>query len=279
MMRIPTKTITYGKISHIGLDGDFHQAKEPRKNITLLYFHGGGLVYGSRQDLPDVFLSRFLESGYDVLTLDYPLYPESPMAEIVKACRDALSWFLTQGQAELGLQSTDYILFGRSAGGFLVNHLTAAFAHCPPKKVISLYSYFDLHDGALSGPSVHYKSFPAIHPHEAARMIHPHAVTEGALTKRYLLYVYLRQTGTWLDSRTRDDLSLAEDALKAFPPTFLTASDTDRDVPFQQSRRMKALIPQSVFFPVMDADHDYDRNFSSPLAKTLYDKILLWLEQ
>ena len=41
----------------------------------ILYFHGGGLLYGSREDLPMLHISRLTQAGYEILAFDYPLAP------------------------------------------------------------------------------------------------------------------------------------------------------------------------------------------------------------
>lgn len=275
----PTKTVTYGKIFSVTLEADFYRSYGPRKEKTLVYFHGGGLVYGSRGDLPEVYLKTFLDAGYDFLAVDYPLYPESSLKEIIEACRKSLSWFHENFGVTLGLSSDEYILFGRSAGGFIANRLAADFRLKPPSRLISLYSYFDLSDEGLTGRSSHYRRFPEINDVTAGHMIMDGPITSARLEKRYLLYVHMRQRGTWLSSGSMDEFSIKEDELKYFPTTFLSASDTDTDVPFSQSLRMKRLIPSNSFMPVMDAEHDYDRNHNSPLSKALYERMLKWLDQ
>lgn len=275
----PTKTVTYGKISSVTLEADFYRSYGPRKEKTIVYFHGGGLVYGSRGDLPEVYLKSFLDAGYDFLSVDYPLYPESSLQEIIEACRRSISWFHENFRVTLGLSYDEYVLFGRSAGGFIANRLAADFRLKPPSRLISLYSYFDLSDEGLTGRSSHYRRFPEINEVTASQMITDGPIASARLEKRYLLYVHMRQTGTWLRTDSTDGFSITEEELKNFPPAFLTASDTDTDVPFSQSLRMKRLIPSNSFIPVMDAEHDYDRNLNSPLSKALYERMLKWLDQ
>jgi acetyl esterase len=274
------KTVIYDKILDIDLHADYYAAKGPRKNKTIIYFHGGGLVYGSRSDLPSQYLELFLNCGYDFFTVDYPLYPESDVDEVLMHCSSALHWFIDNGKTKLGLSSTDYILFGRSSGGYIVNFLAANFEKKRPLKLISLYSYFDLKDDKLMNPNPHYLKYPVVTQNMIQNMIQKVPISTGKPEKRYLIYVYLRQKGIWIspDDYVRARLSISEETISKFPPTFLTASNTDTDVPYDQSLRMHQLIADSMFYPVKDEPHDYDKNYKSPVANALYNKIIDWLE-
>jgi acetyl esterase len=280
MSLLPTpKTVIYDRIINIDLHADYYAAKEPRKNKTIIYFHGGGLVYGSRTDLPSQYLELFLNSGYDFFTVDYPLYPETDVDDILKYCCSALDWFINNGETMLGLSSTDYILFGRSAGGYIANYLTAHFVNQRPLKLISLYSYFDLIDEKLMNPNSHYLKYPIVTQNMIQNIIQKNPISTGKLEKRYLFYVYLRQKGIWIspDKDVRTRLSISEETISKFPPTFLTASSTDTDVPYEQSLRMHKLIENSLFYTVNNEQHDYDKDYKNPAAIELYNKIIDWL--
>jgi acetyl esterase len=280
MSLLPTpKTVIYDRILNIDLHADYYAAKEPRKNKTIIYFHGGGLVYGSRSDLPSQYLELFLNSGYDFFTIDYPLYPETAVDDILRYCSSALDWFIDNGKTLLGLSSTDYILFGRSSGGYIVNYLTAHFERNRPLKLISLYSYFDLRDEKLMNPNSYFLKYPMVTQNMIQNIIQKIPISTGKLEKRYLIYVYLRQKGIWLSSENdvRARLTISEETISKFPPTFLTASSTDTDVPYEQSLRMHKLIANSVFYPVSNEQHDYDKNYKNPVAIELYNKIIDWL--
>lgn len=281
-MTIPsiTKTITYDIILDVELKGDFFTAKGKRKEKTIIYFHGGGLVYGSRNDLPHDYVNLFLENGYDFFAIDYPLYPETDIQNILNHCMSSIQWFLKNGIDVLGLKSTDYILFGRSSGGFITNYLTAFFSGKKPNKLISLYSYFDLNDYGLTGPNSHYIGISPIPSATVKRLIQSKPLSCGRLENRYMIYVYLRQKGLWFKGleNTHCDLTIPEECFEKFPPTFLSASTKDKDVPYSQSEKMNQLIKDSYLFTVDENIHDFDREYNSPVSKRLYEQIIKWLE-
>lgn len=280
MMPNVTKTITYDIILGVELKGDFFIAKDKRKEKTIIYFHGGGLVYGSRNDLPHDYINLFLENGYDFLAIDYPLYPETDIQVILNYCMSSLKWFLDNGNNILGLKSTDYILFGRSSGGFIANYLTAFFKDKKPHRLISLYSYFDLNDYNLTGPNSYYKELTAIPATSVKKLIENNPLSCARLEKRYMLYVYLRQNGLWFQEseNNHSKITIPQECLAKFPPTFLSASTKDKDVPYLQSEKMHHLINQSQLFTVDESIHDFDRDYTNPTSKRLYEEIIKWLE-
>ena len=108
----------------------------------LLYFHGGGFVYGSKNDLPQALSAVFLNAGYTILAVDYLLAPNHSLQEI-----------LTQNEqtfAELNaaiIKDQPFSFCGRSAGGYamlaLTQHLLANKQQLP-ERVINFYGYYDL---------------------------------------------------------------------------------------------------------------------------------------
>lgn len=278
---IPTKTITYATILGHPIQADFFEATGTPKDQTILYYHGGGLVYGTRADLPLAYLHLFLDAGYHVLTVDYPLTPESSFEELMASVKSSLTWFLQEGEQALSIKTSDYILFGRSAGAYLVNYLTREVKEKGPSHLILLYGYYNLEDPKLTAISPFYNKMLRIESRQFNALIQPHPITSGPPQKRYLMYLYLRQTGTWpfLREDLRKEYSLTKEDFASFPKTFLAYSHHDEDVPPAQSKTMASLIPQTKVFTVNHEEHDFDRDFTKEISKTLYQEILSWLEE
>ena len=43
----------------------------------VVYLHGGGMIYGTKSDLPEELKELFTSNGYTVLALDYLLAPNT----------------------------------------------------------------------------------------------------------------------------------------------------------------------------------------------------------
>lgn len=267
------------------LHADFHRAVPPRKGKAVLYFHGGGLLCGTRDDLPLLYIREFTAQGYDLICFDYPLAPESPLAEIHRAVYGCLKWFLANKERVLRTGENGYFLFGRSAGAYLALML-ANKIRCEglpmPTGILSFYGYSGFDIPEFSKPNKHYIKFLPADKSVVERVTRKsgRVVTYGPLQERYLLYIYARQTGTWISLLGEtEQFSLSPESLALLPPTFLTASSTDPDVPFGVSKYMARAIPQSRFYPVYNLEHDFDRDTSRPEGPAVYKMAVRWMEE
>ena len=108
----------------------------------LLVVHGGSWKSGSNAELPNVN-SYFARAGYQVATINYRLAPQYKSPAPQEDVRAAIAYLKANGPA-LGIDTTAFVLMGRSAGGQIV--LTAAYSlHDPAiRGVISFYGPTDM---------------------------------------------------------------------------------------------------------------------------------------
>ena len=270
----------------IKLNMNLYRAKSNRKNITIIYFHGGGLLYGVRDDLPEIYINKFLNSGYDFLTLDYPLAPESKLEVILKASYEEILYYLENHHSVFALDDNKYVLFGRSAGAylcFMMCHRLIKNNSIKPMSVISLYGYARLDEFQFNTPSKHYKKLAQVSDDSIEKIISDSPVTYGPMHLRFSLYIKARQEGTWIKSICEEEdptkYSLDEDKLKNFPPTILAAATLDPDVPYKISKTLSKLIPNSHLITIYEGVHDFDRDISKELGILAYEEILKWMEE
>ena len=67
-----------------------YRDSEVPARAVLLYFHGGGLLFGTRRDLPDFQKAAFLSAGYPILAFDYPLAPAAHLPEILASAAESI---------------------------------------------------------------------------------------------------------------------------------------------------------------------------------------------
>lgn len=270
----------------IKIDMSLHRATANRKNITIVYFHGGGLLYGVRDDLPEIYINKFLNEGYDLLALDYPLAPESKLDSILKASFEMISFYLENSDHVLGLKNNRYIVFGRSAGAYLCFMLCARLKKLNfplPLAIISLYGYARLDEVEFNTPSKHYNKLAKI-PNEAIEKITSDTpITSGPMNLRFSLYIKARQEGSWIKTLCEKEdpvhYSLDDETLKSFPPTILAAATLDPDVPYRISKSLSKKIPNTRLITLYQEDHDFDRDITNNAGKSTYDEIIAWLEK
>lgn len=110
----------------IGSVRDLHVAGLPARLYTpthdrgalLLFFHGGGYMYGDLEshDAPCRFLAE--RSGVRVLAVDYRLAPENPFPAAYDDALSAYRW-VVENAGELGVDASRIAVGGDSAGGNL----------------------------------------------------------------------------------------------------------------------------------------------------------------
>jgi acetyl esterase/lipase len=123
---------------------------------TVLYFHGGGWIQGSKEGFT-VGFERFMSAGWAVVKPSYRLAPESPAPAALEDAVCALRWIGTEA-GEYGFDPNQVVTMGFSAGGHLALMLgmlpdsRSLAANCPgpavprPVAVVSLAGITDLPD-------------------------------------------------------------------------------------------------------------------------------------
>ncbi len=270
----------YDTLCGVPLTAQFLPAKDLTCGSTLIYLHGGGLILGDKNDLPQSYRDQIHAAGHHLLLLDYPLAPEADLTLIHATLAEALDWFLTHYHSVLKLSSPNYYLFGRSAGAYLALLLSHKCPSMHQKGLISFYGFSDLTLPELSAPSAYYQSFPT--QSDPSSYLSNVPLVSASVKSRYPLYIHYRQTGTWFESILKRphlmaQYSLSKDDLARLPRTFITASTTDKDVPFSASEHLAAHILDATFHPVENQYHDFDRDENNPIAKEVYAHLIDWL--
>ena len=125
---------------------DFYTANTKTKAPCVVVIHGGSWAEGDNKQLPD--LNSYLANcGYNVAAINYGLAPMYKCPEPVEDTKAAIT-YLTQHSQELNIDTNNFILLGRSAGGQIAL-LTAYTCNNPNiKGVISFYAPADMVWGA-----------------------------------------------------------------------------------------------------------------------------------
>ena len=279
-----SSTHTYFVYEGLPLQATFYPAAEASaKPLTLLYLHGGGLVFGARNDLPDTYKKMLSDAGYALLAIDYPLAPEAQLPAMMLCLQKALVWFREEGKKLFNLGSADYVLFGRSAGAYLAFQLAARSNEPHLKGLASFYGYYSLDEPSFHQPSTYYNTFPKVPVAYLKQLLQKQPLAVGAVTERFPLYLHARQTGKWVPLFLEDkskiaSFNLTAAELQSLPPTFLTASTADQDVPYQFTQQAAQLIPNTVLHPVLGMPHDFDADLSKPAGRRTYQQFIHWLD-
>lgn len=258
----------------------FDQKKAPK--ACILYFHGGGLLYSHKADLPEGHIQTLTEAGYQIISFDYPLAPAARLPLILDDVRASIHHFLDHPEL-YGAEGLPYFLWGRSAGAYLCL-IAAAYGYfkTTPAGILSYYGYGFLCDHWFQAPSSYYKTLP---PVDASCLSHlPAGIeTSGDLTTHYSIYVYARQTGKWLSLlyEGREKFFYLDYTLRTCDtlpcPLFATHATNDTDVPFDEFRELVSRYHPKTFIAACDV-HDYDREANNPFTGKLLEATLSFLD-
>lgn len=138
--------LVYKKNSDKNLSLDFYRSQGTNKLPCVIIIHGGSWAGGDSKQLPA--LNYYLQKkGYHVAAINYRLAPKYKSPSQVEDTRLALH-YLTKNSVSLGIDTTNFVLLGRSAGAQIA--LVSAYTFHTPniKGVISLYGPADMVWGA-----------------------------------------------------------------------------------------------------------------------------------
>ncbi|HCO67249.1 MAG TPA: hypothetical protein DIT04_05765 [Dysgonomonas sp.] len=108
------------------------------KTPVLIYFHGGGFIFGNRnQGLEELIRDKLLANNIAVVSADYRLAPGTKLDGILEDVRDVITWIKDKGEGSFNINTNKVAVGGGSAGGYLA--LSTGFEpHYAPNAIISI---------------------------------------------------------------------------------------------------------------------------------------------
>ncbi|MBO1198744.1 alpha/beta hydrolase [Staphylococcus simiae] len=245
---------------------------QPPKGI-IVYYHGGGLVFGKPNDLPQDYLD-ILTQHYDVILASYRLAPEATIDQIID---DALTCF---DAIKENYQDVPTFVFGRSSGAYL-SMIVARDRQVDG--IIDFYGYSRLQVPAFLRPSAYFEKLAgSITPEMIQTLTSQTPVVADQLQQRFLLYVYARGKANWFDMLSLEQTAsmkynISPKQLKSFPPMFIVHCKGDTDVPFSESEHIIKHVPSTSFTPLDKDAHDFDRKVDD-FNKDIYQQAVNFID-
>ena len=140
--KVPHSTMTYANGSEGPITLDLYSAKKNGMRPCVIVIHGGSWSAGDSRQLPELN-SRLAVAGYHVASINYRLAPAHISPAPVEDVQAALT-YLRAHAGELFIDTTNFVLLGRSAGGQIA--LTAAYSlhDSGVKGVVNFYGPTDM---------------------------------------------------------------------------------------------------------------------------------------
>lgn len=268
---------SYDKKASIYTDSD------AATKAVVFYLHGGGLLYGTRDDLPSAHIDALTGAGYALIALDYPLAPLADIEMILSDITDSVNLYLAGGIPGFD-GSLPYFMFGRSAGAYLsiMTALRPALSSLPAG-VVSYYGYGFLTDLWYNSPAPFYTALPPV-PEGIFDSLPSQLHAEGPIESHYAAYVYARQNGKWLSLffKDREKFFYADYSLRSvfdYPvPLFTAHSSNDPDVPFSEYMSLSERYDPTRFVASAN-QHDFDSDEDSQATASLLQSTLSFLDK
>ncbi|KAF2166954.1 hypothetical protein M409DRAFT_23001 [Zasmidium cellare ATCC 36951] len=169
------KTVTYDDTTTTILKANVyytpaHKNESPEARPIALYFHGGGFIVGSKDDISPLHLDLLLSHGFVIVAPNYRLCPtilatEGPVQDSLDcyewARRDLPQLLQAEGVA---LDAERLVALGTSCGGTIAHHMKKS-PH-PPREILDIAGQKFLGDpwftSGLLPPG--YTSLPSLSP-------------------------------------------------------------------------------------------------------------------
>ncbi|HCN84932.1 MAG TPA: alpha/beta hydrolase [Sphingobacteriaceae bacterium] len=235
------QSIEYKKIAEQSLTIDFYKSQVAGKKPCVITIHGGSWSTGDSQQLPELN-SYLAKLGYYVAALNYrktPLYQNPAPVEDVK---DVLA-FLRSKANELQIDTNNFVLLGRSAGG-----------------QIALLAAYSLHDPAIKGVIDFYGPADMVWGYSVPS--NPLVMDSRGVTERYLGGTYSKVPKNY--EASSPILFVGPQS----PPTLMIHGDNDVLVSPEHSRKLNEKLQQNgvkhYLLKLPWAVHGFDYNLNGP---------------
>jgi len=283
-------TVIFKKEERFEIKADFYKANKENAPV-IVYIHGGGLLWGTREDIQEEMIKLYNDSGFSLFSIDYRLAPETKLKEILEDVQDALLWIETEGPKQFGIDPNRIAVVGGSAGGYLA--LSTGTFKNKPRAIVSFYGYGDISANWATSPNKYYCQKDRVPKEIAKNIISNRILTEGSVHERFLLYLYARQTGEWIQEVTGINPLMDKEEIvslspmyrisKDYPPTLLLHGTNDIDVPYEQSVFMRgALIKEGIeakLITIPNGEHVFEKDFHNPTVQAALKQVIEFLNQ
>jgi acetyl esterase/lipase len=253
---------------------------------TVLFLHGGALIWGARKDIEPWFIDVFNRRGLSVVSVDYRLAPATKLPLIAQDVRDALLWVRGEASESLTGGRGPIIAVGRSAGGYLA--LLSGLWPERPSLIVSLYGYGSVRESWYTESDPFYSRQGAVSQREAVNSLQSDAVVTEAGEGRFAFYLYTRQQGLWPQAVTGlaigdlGEYCPVERLDRHYPATLLIHGTMDTDVPFESSQRMADRLRErgvaSDLELLQGTGHAFDKDIAEKRVAVTYQKIVEFIE-
>ena len=221
--------VVYGSANNTPLKLDIWYPRDnPNPTPTLVYIHGGGWIFGSKEGSVYQFLP-YLEKGWRVVNVEYRMAGNSLAPGSVEDTRCALRWIYRNAK-QWNFDTSKIVLTGHSAGG----HLSLITGMLPDGTSLDNRCYADEKYGDVKM--------------KVAAIINWYGITDvndiiqGANLKNYAVMWMGSQPNASEIAKSVSPLTYIREGL---PPVLTIHGDKDDVVPYSQATRLHEALDKA----------------------------------
>ena len=219
------------------------------KHPVLVYFHGGGFMFGNRDQGLDIPLKeKLLANGYAVVAADYRLAPETKLDEMLKDVSDVIKWIKLNGQQKYNIDTGKVAVAGGSSGGYLA--LSSGFGgDLMPDAIVAIST-----PTGFSTANIQMGDLDVLNRPGPYDIVKDSVVSYGNYDSRMELWRFLGKNRLALyeifgfdpakEPEKLERYTLASNVKPNFPPTLIIHAKNDRLVDLQQVNDFYTLLTE-----------------------------------
>ncbi|MEO2019011.1 MAG: alpha/beta hydrolase [Fuerstiella sp.] len=243
-------TYTYKTVEQLEIQADVYRHADAVRRPVIVWLHGGALIMGSRSGVPMQLRTLAQEQGFVLVSLDYRLAPETQLPEIIEDLKGGLEWVQKTGPELFDADPSRLVVAGASAGGYLAL-MSGIVCNPAPTAIVSYWGFGDVDGDWTTQPAAAYRKGKLIDRDVAWSGVGSQALTSANKENgrgRAAFFLYLKQTGRWVNAVSGFDPKVEREKLTPFcpirnlsaeyPPTLMLHGTADNDVPVGQSVAM-----------------------------------------
>ncbi len=134
-------TYVYKQVGDLKIKADALQVYDDVTRPVVVWLHGEELVVGDRDSVPKWLKQRMFALGYDIVSFDFRLAPETKLPEIIQDLKDAFLWLQEKGPSLMDIDPSRIAVIGQAG------YLALAMGHQVeprPKVIVSFWGHGDL---------------------------------------------------------------------------------------------------------------------------------------
>ena len=264
--------VSYGDAGADTMMDVFRPASATGALPTIVWIHGGAWISGAKENV-DPYMRILAAEGYTTIAVNYTIGPEGVYPLAVHQLNDALA-YIDEHAEELGVDPTQIVLAGDSAGGQLASQMATLITSPDYAEIMGIK--------------------PTLQAEQLiATVLNCGVYDLGALAQldglagwgfKSAMWAY-SGTKTWAEDSTGATMSTVDWVTKDFPTTYISGGNGDgltwlQSIPMAQRLEELGVDVTAQFWPAPHEPalpHEYQFHLDMPDAQTALQKTIDFL--